>query len=176
MPKPLYFRDVEYDVCGRCHHCKLTHHHCSACSDDDEYTCTRHDFILSAYDRSDGACLDFVVSGIDAECIRLVAALNNIRGIKTVESCCGHGVRPFSIWLEVLDMHGIHRLSKMLDRRYGGPSSDTNGMWHSEMCVELNFSDIRHTSLWLHSRHLLGDAAYRAADALAAQIENSLAS
>ena len=44
---------------------------------------------------------------MDSECISLCKAINPFRGIETVESCCGHGERPFHIWfladnLEVL--------------------------------------------------------------------------
>jgi len=35
---------------------------------------------------------------IDKECISLCNTLNSIPGIKTFESCCGHGEAPFRIW------------------------------------------------------------------------------
>ena len=37
---------------------------------------------------------------IDVECISLCQALNMLPGIHTVESCCGHGKRPFLIWMK----------------------------------------------------------------------------
>jgi tRNA(Phe) wybutosine-synthesizing methylase Tyw3 len=35
---------------------------------------------------------------IDKECIILCESLNKIKGIRTTESCCGHGRDPFKIW------------------------------------------------------------------------------
>lgn len=41
-------------------------------------------------------------SGVmDDECIPLCDAINSIPGLRTVESCCGHGERQFSIWFDV---------------------------------------------------------------------------
>ena len=39
-------------------------------------------------------------TGIDEECVGLCEALNLLLGIKTVESCCGHGSMPFRIWFK----------------------------------------------------------------------------
>ena len=36
---------------------------------------------------------------IDKECVDLCGAINKVKGARTVESCCGHGERPFRIWL-----------------------------------------------------------------------------
>jgi hypothetical protein len=36
-------------------------------------------------------------SDMDVECMPLCDALNNLKGITTVESCCGHGKRTFGI-------------------------------------------------------------------------------
>jgi hypothetical protein len=38
---------------------------------------------------------------MDEEVIPLCRALNGLDGITTVESCCGHGDRPFLIWFIV---------------------------------------------------------------------------
>lgn len=46
-------------------------------------------------------------SDIDAECQSLVAAMNAFSGIRTVESCCGHGERPFRIWFVVDDLSDL---------------------------------------------------------------------
>ncbi len=59
MTKPSHFREVSFQVCGSCKHRKLTYHHCSCCSADDEYTCTRYAFVLSDYDMSDCVCNDY---------------------------------------------------------------------------------------------------------------------
>lgn len=38
---------------------------------------------------------------MDKECIALCDAINNVPGLHTVESCCGHGTRPFRVWFKV---------------------------------------------------------------------------
>jgi len=59
MAKPDHFREVEYSCCGSCAHRKLTYHHCSACGENDEYTCTKHDFLVSEYERAWYVCNDY---------------------------------------------------------------------------------------------------------------------
>jgi len=38
---------------------------------------------------------------MDKECISLCEAINNVPGLHTIESCCGHGKEPFRIWFHV---------------------------------------------------------------------------
>lgn len=35
---------------------------------------------------------------MDPECIELCDALNGLPGIRTIESCCGHGKEPFRVF------------------------------------------------------------------------------
>ena len=35
---------------------------------------------------------------LDKEVVQLCRALNDLDGVTTVESCCGHGKEPFHIW------------------------------------------------------------------------------
>ena len=37
---------------------------------------------------------------LDPECYELCVAINELDGIKTTESCCGHGKTPFHVWFE----------------------------------------------------------------------------
>lgn len=39
---------------------------------------------------------------VDPECEALCAALNQYPGVRTTESCCGHGEDPFGVWF-ILD-------------------------------------------------------------------------
>jgi len=47
------------------------------------------------------------VAGIDPECEHLCGAMNKIPGIRTVESCCGHGEVPYRIWFEADSVPGM---------------------------------------------------------------------
>ena len=58
---------------------------------------------------------------IDKECRCLVRALNKIPGIKTIESCCGHIDREFSIWFTAKTIKNLYVIARCLDRRYCGP-------------------------------------------------------
>lgn len=40
---------------------------------------------------------------MDRECVEICEAINRNRGVKTVESCCGHGNEPFCIWIKITD-------------------------------------------------------------------------
>jgi len=57
----------------------------------------------------------------DPECRRLCDALNHVPGIKTFESCCGHGKHPFGIWMTSASILALYVIARCIDRRYGGP-------------------------------------------------------
>lgn len=46
---------------------------------------------------------------IDYEIRDLIRYINSIDGIETVESCCGHGKRPCSIWFKADDIGSVTR-------------------------------------------------------------------
>lgn len=52
-----------------------------------------------------------VIEGLDPEISELVYLLNDIPGVKTVESCWGHGERPCTIWLRI---DGTKNLTKFV--------------------------------------------------------------
>ena len=47
---------------------------------------------------------------IDKEIVTLCRTLNDIDGIETVESCCGHGKETCKIWFIVRDIKTLNRL------------------------------------------------------------------
>lgn len=57
---------------------------------------------------------------IDPECISLVKAMNQYPGIKTIESCCGHGERPFRIWFEADNLEVLPPLLYWFDACHCG--------------------------------------------------------
>lgn len=50
----------------------------------------------------------------DTECQALVNALNTLPGIRTTESCCGHGEHPFWIWTEADDLDSLRPIAYYL--------------------------------------------------------------
>lgn len=56
---------------------------------------------------------------MDSECVELCDALNSCPGIKTSESCCGHGKTPFRVWFSVeCPLTGLFFVTRCCDRRY----------------------------------------------------------
>lgn len=85
-------------------------------------------------------------SNLDPECIKICTALNELPGIRTFESCCGHGEHGFWIWFEITDPKalGLLTLSRCLCNRYGRVlAGDVKG-WravldHFDLCPRLCF-------------------------------------
>ncbi len=47
---------------------------------------------------------------MDIECIAICDAVNQIPGLRTVESCCGHGKDKFRVFFDVDDLSALPRL------------------------------------------------------------------
>lgn len=61
--KPTHFRKSDPKVCQTCEYIYLSYHHCNACSDSDEYSCMKHDFIIgSIVDIEVHICDDYLES------------------------------------------------------------------------------------------------------------------
>lgn len=52
---------------------------------------------------------------LDPECLALCVALNALPGIRTIESCCGHGTDPFRIWLRADSLEDLPAVAWHLD-------------------------------------------------------------
>jgi hypothetical protein len=57
---------------------------------------------------------------MDPECVRLCRAMNGLPGIKTIESCCGHGEKPFRIWFMADKLESLPRLLYWFDSCHSG--------------------------------------------------------
>jgi hypothetical protein len=44
---------------------------------------------------------------MDSECIPICTAINRLAGLRTVESCCGHGERPHRIFFIAETIHNL---------------------------------------------------------------------
>ena len=99
---------------------------------------------------------------MDPECIELCDCINSLPGLKTSESCCGHGKRPFIIFFYIenfdsLGEQGLFFLTRCIDRRYW----KYGHIWKLELSVG-DMSSITNypTSFLLHSGDSKGDEAY----------------
>jgi len=58
---------------------------------------------------------------LDPECLDLCTAINEcVPGVVTVESCCGHGERPFAIWVHADSLDSLPPLLYFLDDCHTG--------------------------------------------------------
>jgi len=59
-------------------------------------------------------------SGLDIACLNLLVAMNALPGIKTRESCCGHGNSEYRIWFKMDDARSLGAItfSRCLSGRY----------------------------------------------------------
>jgi len=56
---------------------------------------------------------------LDKEVVPLVGAMNAMKGIVTVESCCGHGEDPFRIWFYAESVNTVRPLFEEVSTRRG---------------------------------------------------------
>jgi hypothetical protein len=57
---------------------------------------------------------------LDPECLHLCAAMNALPGVFTVESCCGHGRRPYWIFFRVRRLTALPRVLYWFDGCHSG--------------------------------------------------------
>lgn len=58
--------------------------------------------------------------GYDVEVVALVDAMNLVPGIRTIESCCGHGDYPFRIWFVTDSLEALPALLYWFDSCHCG--------------------------------------------------------
>ena len=51
---------------------------------------------------------------MDPQCFPICDAINRIPGVRTLESCCGHGKHPFRVWLDFEGEEGYKNLAILL--------------------------------------------------------------
>lgn len=54
----------------------------------------------------------------DKECVKLIDALNRIDGVTTILSCSGHGVKPFTIDIQISNLQSLIFLQSILPCKY----------------------------------------------------------
>jgi hypothetical protein len=58
--------------------------------------------------------MSILPGSMDSECVELCNAINMIPGIRTIESCCGHGNSNFLVFLKVDGALGLENLPELL--------------------------------------------------------------
>lgn len=67
---------------------------------------------------------------MDKECIALCDALNELKGIETNESCCGHLNTPYMVFMKCNDFYSLAILGRVFDKRY------SSGKWILEVITD----------------------------------------
>ena len=70
----------------------------------------------------------YIIEDFDEECIELCRTLNNLEGLKTTESCCGHLRDRFMIFFQCNNFSTLAKISRSVDKNY------SDGKW--ELLVE----------------------------------------
>ncbi len=104
---------------------------------------------------------------MDIEVINLCDALNCIPGIKTSESCSGHGKYPLSVFFTAIDQEGLFFLTRCTDSRYWRYGND----WKITLSVGDTITEGRLPTNFILESKTLGDLAYLQAEDL---IENMI--
>ena len=55
---------------------------------------------------------------MDAECVDLCDTINSMKGLETVESCCGHNDRPYRIFFKCHSIPALRFMQSCIDNRY----------------------------------------------------------
>lgn len=98
---------------------------------------------------------------IDEQCIPLFYALNSLPGLRTFESCCGHGKAPFSMWFRCDNIDTLSRLGRAVGKNY----SDNN--WE----IVVDTADIEPRGcFWLRTKTVLESDELN--DSIAKLVEN----
>ena len=111
---------------------------------------------------------------MDDEVRDLCDAMNALPGIKTTNSCCGHGAGQFSIFFEVTAETGLFFLTRCVDRRYW----KYGYLWGIELSVgdryEPEKGRPRPVAYHLHSGPIVGEDAYAQAQDLVRNMNHHL--
>lgn len=65
---------------------------------------------------------------MDAECVLLCMKLNELPGVQTTESCCGHYKDTYKIFFDCDDFVSLGILTRCVDKRY------SDGKWEIACC------------------------------------------
>lgn len=91
---------------------------------------------------------------MDIECIKICNYFNSLPGVKTFNSCCGHGSKTFFVFFECTDWRSLSFLGRCIDRRYFEYGNDIE--------IRLSNSDVNNNFavFELHTISSMGDVAF----------------
>lgn len=80
---------------------------------------------------------------MDKECVKICDALNRLPSVRTMESCCGHGVGNFNICFYATDVRVINALARLMSHNYSKYAwyKDQNGEYHENWKIKLDICD-----------------------------------
>lgn len=91
---------------------------------------------------------------MDNECVSICDAINSIKGVETIESCCGHNKRPFRIWLKSENSRQLFPIIRSIAPSYCG--------FDSKWKLEVSYTDVDNFPIifYLHSNTIKGKICY----------------
>lgn len=102
---------------------------------------------------------------IDMPCIPLCDAINQVKGLRTTSSCCGHGENCLDVWFDADTIRALHPIAAVVHR------------WaHQGWALTAQYTDLTHRPVVF--RLASGDKgvpAFEQAEAVAASIRQMLA-
>jgi hypothetical protein len=101
---------------------------------------------------------------MDKECIPICDAINKIPGLRTNESCCGHGKQKFRVFFRVTDMKKFPLLLYYCDPCHVG------FQWNCTIHTDCAMSPV----YFMLESESMGEEAYKEANEIAAKIEEEL--
>ncbi len=98
-----------------------------------------------------------VSAGVDKECVDLCQSISMVPGIRTVESCCGHGEEPYRIWFKADNQRLLPPLLWCFDGCHCGHYG-----WHIEATTDCGMSPVTYMI-----QGPVGEEAYKQAEDIA---------
>ncbi|KKN26502.1 hypothetical protein LCGC14_0874180 [marine sediment metagenome] len=118
-------------------------------------------FVDQITPREDPVEIDGVINGVDKELVNLVKAMNKFPGIRTIESCAGHGNKPPAIWFQPDSIEDLPALLYWFDRCHSGC------YWPVRIYTDCSADHVT----WMVKARVDGEEAYQEADKIAEYME-----
>lgn len=121
-------------------------------------------FVDKIKDYEEAVEVDGILVGVDKELVNLVKAMNRFPGIRTIESCAGHGDNGARIWFTPKSIEDLPAMLYCFDRCHSG--------CHWPVYISTDCSADHVT--WMVESLVKGEEAYQEADKIAKYMEKHL--